>query len=455
MEKTIEKSNINQAKTIRNIIDQDIKDQDRGYGLQTHFQTPLPKIQGTKFITMSGEEISLDSNIQNSKIRTSLIQEFKKALLELDAQKIKKLLYKNDFETPFIVYETKEDGYVIRKGPYSYQELMLINPLPTLIKNYIEKNGPMRFDQYWEIAQYFPTLGIYNKVRHFETFFESASSKQQNTEYSMGITAYILAHASKEQKIRIVECGAGTGEGMLRILTALKHTLKIKTEVYILETSETLRLTQKHKLNRFNVKWVDQIEQIPNNNTLTFITSEMFLDSFPYRILKKEGKFYKDAYLTKDGLIYDDKGVNESDPLIAEIKNVKEWPDDSLIIRSIAAENYFEKLLTYFKRFIFLSCDHIIRHMTSFHIGAANPTDMQVPLHLVSSKQTPVRLHENAGEFFLACSLYLPLYQKILDKMNHVNYQFFYAKDFFKKIGGYVVYPTMPQFVTMVVHSKE
>jgi len=68
----------------------------------------------------------------------------------------------------------------VRDRVYSQHEIDMINPLPQLISNYIEKNGPLRFDQFWEICQYFPGLGIYQKVRHFDNFFESVSSAKEN-----------------------------------------------------------------------------------------------------------------------------------------------------------------------------------------------------------------------------------------------------------------------------------
>jgi len=255
-----------------------------------------------------------------------------------------------------------------------------------------------------------------------------------------------------KKKIRIVEIGAGTGENLYRVLTALKQTTKIKIEAYIVETSETLRLTQKHKLTKFKVKWMNVLDQIPPNTTLTFMVSEMLLDSFPHRAFKKDGKKYHELYITKDGYEFAKEGIDETDPMISDIAGVKEWPDDSLIYRSPEAEDFLINALTHFKRFHFLTCDHTIPYMTSFSLY--ENVSFYTALHLVAHKQAKVNLNKDAGSFMMACSLYQPLYHKVLKSIKGIGYQFFYAKDFFKNMGGFSVYQANPQFKMLVVQGN-
>jgi hypothetical protein len=440
---------------VKSPIENDIKNNHKGYGLLPEVEIlKSDEVTGTPFVTIGGEDIKLNTKYSSSKKRELLIQDFKLALLTLDVQKMKDLLYKNDHETPFIAYDVGDNQYVIRIGPLSIQEIIYKNPLPSMLKNYIQKNGPMRFDQYWAIAEYFPALGIYNKVRHFENYFESESSARNNIEYALGIACYITTNAKEEKKIRIVELGAGTGEGMFRLLTALKHVSDFDYEAFIVETSETLQLTQKHKLSAFShIKWVEDLTHISADDTLTFVTCEMFFDSFPHRVFQKNGQRYFELYLTEQSIECDEKGIDETDPLIADIEGIKEWPDGSLIYRSLDAEAYFENITKYFKRFILLACDHMTPYMRSSTIYEPSGSVMYRSLHLVGLNRSTMSLMNNAGEFMMACSLYLPLYKKIAAANSNLQYKFYYAKDFFNKIGGFNVYNDYPQFVMMVVHN--
>jgi len=437
---------------LRAQIDGEIVKNNPGYGLRTNFQQVLPKEGGALFVTMSGEEVWLDVAVLNSKARLQLVQEFKKALLMLDAEKMKQLLYKNDFETPFIVYTSVEDGYIIRKGAYSVQEFLYRNPLPTLIKSYIQRNGPMRFDDYFSVSQYFPALGAYQKLRHFENYYNSASSLKDNTDYSIGMASYILMHAKDEKKIKLIEIGAGTGENLYRVLTALKTVTQMKIETYIVEISETLKLTQKHKLKAFDVKWVGTLEQIPSNHTLTFMMLEGVLVSFPQRVFKKIGHHYHELYMTQEGYAFLHEGITQDHSLIADIQDVTDWPDGSLIYRSQAAEEFLRKALTYFKRFVLLACDHTIPHMTSFSLY--DRPGFYTACHLVGKNGEKIDLNKNAGEFMMAFSLYQPVYDMILKSMDGIRYQTSYAKDFFKNIGGFRVYQDYAQFKMFVVWRK-
>jgi len=437
----------------RQEIDELIVKNEKGYGLKNAFQQVLPNVNGARFVTMSGEEVSVDSPVSNSKVRSNLIAQFKAALLALDAVKMKELLYKNDLETPFILYESLEDGYVIRRGPYSIQEFSMHNPLPKLLKAYIKKHGSMRFDQYWNIANYFPALGVYNKLRHFDGYFSSAGALQNSTDYSLGLVNYVMSYIKDETKIKLIEIGAGTGDNLYRMLTALQRVTKVKIETYVIETSETLRLTQKNKLNKFKVKWVESLEQIPSNDTLTFIVSEMLFDSFAHRVFKKDGQKYHELYMTQDGYEFAQEGLDFTDPMIADIASADKWPDDSLIYRSLDAEDFFKKVLTQFKRFRFFTCDHTMAYMTTFSLY--ENARFCVPLHLVGYKQPKININKDAGNFMLACSLYLPLYEKVLKSISDGRYQIAYAKDFFKNIGGFSVYQDTPQFKVIVAQSDE
>lgn len=439
---------------VRQPIEEEIKNNHKDYGLQSTLNIiPSDNVNGTAFITIGGEEVSLKVKLVQSKKRERLIQEFKAALIALDAEKIQQLLRRNDRETPFIAYDLGNDQYIMRSGPLSTQEASYKNPLPQILKNHLTENGRMRFDKYWAIAEYFPMLGIYNKVRHFATYFDSESSAQDSIEYALGLACYIAANAKNEKKIRIVELGAGTGEGMFRLLSALKHISDLKYEAFIVETSETLQLTQKHKLTDFKVKWVNAISQITSNDTLTFVTCEMFFDSFPHRAFQKNGTRYNELYLTTKEVKCDEEGIDETDPIIADIEDVKEWPDGSIIYRSLEAEAYFENITKHFKRFILLACDHMTPFMKSATVYEPSNDVIYRSLHLVGLDRKTMSLIKNAGEFMMACSLYLPLYKKIVARNPALKYKFYHAKDFFNRVGEFKVYSDYQQFVMMVVHN--
>jgi len=266
-------------KKLHDKIQDDIQNNDPGIGLKTDITTyPFSDSQtGCKFVTFHGTDVWIDADLQNinEDEREEDIRAFKTALLSLDVEAMQKLVQKNDKGPAFIAYRTREDGYVIRTQPISTQEILLDNPLPTLIKQRIKIKGPITIFDFWAYSQYFPVLGFYDNRRHFDGHFMTASMKPE-TDYSIGLAYMIAEYANEhEGKIRVLELGPGTGNNMFRILTALTHLSDLaRYEVVLVETGEGLQLSQKHKLQNFDVNWIDNIDNIPSDETLTIIIGD-------------------------------------------------------------------------------------------------------------------------------------------------------------------------------------
>ena len=307
------------------------------------------------------------------------------------------------------------------------------SPLPHLIKEEIIKNGPMRFDQYWSMSQYSPKFGAYNKIRHFKGFYESEGASMKSTDYAIAMAQYVIENSKDENKIRVIECGAGTGDFMLRFLIAMKHMSHLSIEVYIVETSESLILTQQYKLKCVDIKWVNDIFDIPNNDIKTFVLCEMVLDSFPHRgFIKKDDQLYE-LYINEKGALVE----KECD----EHFDISNWKDGIPVFRSMPAEQFFLKIMEHFKRCMMISVDHCLESFSS----------KNSQLHLVTPYEKPTNFIKNAGYFLIACSLYIPFY---LEALKGVNFSFQKAKTFFYNIGDYHVYEDDPRFYVLLIKNN-
>ena len=320
------------------------------------------------------------------------------------------------------------------------EDFFAANPLCNLIKEDIVKQGPMRFDRYWELSQYTPQYGAYQKIRHFRGFYESEGSNEKGTDYALAQAQYIIEHSQDEKHIRIIECGAGTGDFMLRLFIALKHRSHLSIEFYILEKSASLILTQKHKLKDCTIRWVNHIFEIPCDEVKTFILCEMVLDSFPHRgFIKKDETLYE-LYLDAKGALIE----RPCDETFDYSTDHSTWKKDVVIFRSFLAEQFALELSRYFKRGFMISVDHCIETFSTSQLHLVTPYKNSYQ----SSYSKPIHWIQDASYFLMACSIYKPFYQDVLKEF-HVS--FHRAKTFFYNIGDYHVYKDDPRFYVMQI----
>lgn len=155
----------------------------------------------------------------------------------------------------------------------------------------IEKEGPVSFRDFMEIALYYPTLGYYDSAQNrigergdyytspvLSSLFGSMIGKQLEE----------MWHILDKKDFTIVEYGAGTGALCFDILSYLKNNeaLFAGLRYCIIERSETMRKLEKTNLNE-KVSWYSSINEIDEVNGC--ILSNELLDNFPvHKVVMKE-----------------------------------------------------------------------------------------------------------------------------------------------------------------------
>jgi SAM-dependent MidA family methyltransferase len=177
--------------------------------------------------------------------------------------------------------------------------------LSEIIIERINKEGPLSFRDFMEMALYYPKLGYYNseqnKIGGNGDFYTSANlSSSFGAMIGRQIEEMWLALDKKP--FQIVEYGAGTGLLCHDILDYLKSNIPLYKDLSycIIEKSESMQaIEKKHLLEK--VSWYDTIEDIPEINGC--ILSNELLDNFAVHqvimeeVLKEVFVDYKNGFI--------------------------------------------------------------------------------------------------------------------------------------------------------------
>lgn len=181
--------------------------------------------------------------------------------------------------------------------------------LKQIIIDRILTEGPISFEDFMEMALYYPGLGYYAKEstvigRHGD--FYTSSHLHPIFGVMMGRQIFEMWRIMEEPYFQIVEMGAGEGylardmldylsktksEGLRKFFENLSYT--------IIEINPSIRKRQQGLLYDFldKVKWVNDIEEI---DTLTgCLLSNELLDSFPVRLVEM-AEDLKEIYVSID-----------------------------------------------------------------------------------------------------------------------------------------------------------
>lgn len=140
--------------------------------------------------------------------------------------------------------------------------------LAEIIKGRIQKEGPISFRDFMEMALYYPELGYYDskkdKIGANGDFY---TSPYLSASFGAMIARQMeeMWQLLEEKPFKIIEYGAGTGLLCYDILNYLKHhspKFYDNLTYYIIEKSAGMRKIE-HKYLREKVVWANQIEEIP------------------------------------------------------------------------------------------------------------------------------------------------------------------------------------------------
>src|SRR5688572_28894887 len=177
--------------------------------------------------------------------------------------------------------------------------------LSEIIIQKIQKEGPVSFRDFMEMALYYPEYGYYTsrgeKIGKYGDFYTSP--------YFTSIFGYMIAKQLEEmwfilgkEPFTIVEYGAGTGALCNDILSQLKNNKQFYDGLnyFIIEESEVMQQKEKMVLHE-KVNWVDSIRDVPLINGC--ILSNEVIDNFPVHKVVMEKELMEVFVDYKDGFV--------------------------------------------------------------------------------------------------------------------------------------------------------
>jgi SAM-dependent MidA family methyltransferase len=165
-------------------------------------------------------------------------------------------------------------------------------PAAQLIEEQIRQLGPMTFSRFVELALYHPRHGYYNRGEsprgRSGDYFTSLQVGPLFPEILADAVCAMKNSLSTDQ-FALVEWGAGDGEFMSGVLTALGKRNQLKgIRTWVVETSRTARERLNRKLSRFPkcevVASIDELEPVGGLEGCFF--SNEFFDALPFHRLR-------------------------------------------------------------------------------------------------------------------------------------------------------------------------
>ena len=161
----------------------------------------------------------------------------------------------------------------------------------------IKKKKILSLDKYIWKNLYNKKSGYYMTSNPFGANGDYVTSPNISILFSEMIAIWIILFWEKLKcptKFNLIELGPGNGEMISQILKTFEKFPLIKNScnINILEKSSYLKKLQKKKLKGKNIKWLKNLNEIPNDPNI-FIANEFF-DTLPIKqYLKKEKKWYE------------------------------------------------------------------------------------------------------------------------------------------------------------------
>lgn len=178
------------------------------------------------------------------------------------------------------------------------------------------KNKIIPLDQFIDKALYDKKCGYYMKSNPFGKNGDFVTAPSISILFSEMILVWIISfweNLNKPNKFNIIELGSGNADMMFQIIkTSKKFSNFYKScNFYIYEKSPFLKKIQQSKLQEFNVKWINNLNNLKKAPSL-FLGNE-FLDAFPIKqLIKKKNSWFErhvDTSLKKKII---DKKINKN-----------------------------------------------------------------------------------------------------------------------------------------------
>lgn len=164
----------------------------------------------------------------------------------------------------------------------------------------LDKKNLIPFDKFMADMLYNPKKGYYMKSNPFGKNGDFITSPNISLMFSEMIALWCISFLKrniKQEKVNIIELGAGNGEMIFQIIKVFKK-LKMKANFFIIEKSDNLIKLQKKKLFSYNVKWLKSITKVATKNNI-FLANELF-DALPVKQFVKKKNSWFEVYVKKN-----------------------------------------------------------------------------------------------------------------------------------------------------------
>jgi NADH dehydrogenase [ubiquinone] 1 alpha subcomplex assembly factor 7 len=184
-------------------------------------------------------------------------------------------------------------------------EISTTEPMTEFVVEHIRKEGPIRFDRFWDLALTHPAHGYYTAKPHAiggKGDFITAPEISQLFGEMIGL--WLVRHwirLGRPEVFTLIECGAGRGTLMADLLRATAHIPQFHSalKIVIVEVSPVMRSLQKTTLQGFSVEWCDGIDDVNTNHPVMIIGNE-FLDALSIRQFEYTDERWLERYVTVD-----------------------------------------------------------------------------------------------------------------------------------------------------------
>lgn len=223
-----------------------------------------------------------------------------------------------------------------------------MNPLETLIRGEIAREGVMSLARYMALCLGHPDHGYYMTRDPFGADGDFTTAPEISQMFGEMIGAW-LAHQwlerGKPAPFALVEAGPGRGTLMADILRATRGVpgFHEAARIHLLEMSPVLRKAQEKTLSGYEVTWHEELESLPSDLPLVFVANE-FLDALPVHQLVWGGEWQERMVVSRenDTIGFETKKTDEA--LIAVIPEsllspeVGDMLEISLVVNSFVKE---------------------------------------------------------------------------------------------------------------------
>lgn len=229
-----------------------------------------------------------------------------------------------------------------------------MTPLGEKIAQHIQREGPISFRHFMDMALYDPQWGYYSRCREIGArgdYYTAANVHPLFGECLANQFLSLLGELGPTPEVTIVEVGAGTGRLAADVLGGLRRMapeLAGRIEYVIAERSPALRQVQRENLKPFSrVTW-QSLDEREAASVRGIIFSNELVDALPVHRLIRQGKRIRELLVDwRDGQFHWTVG-ELTDPRLREVLARWEAPlrDGQIIEVNLEACEYLQRAAT-------------------------------------------------------------------------------------------------------------